>query len=141
MLYLDSLIEDGIQVDAIITDPSYLISRKSVMLIIHLIKKNIQQNMENIKQILVNGRKELNLLELLDKFFKLLKDGGTLLMFYDVWKIQEQEAAEEYKFKQARLCEWVKTNPTTNSKLNRERNIDEEYEFNNRALINNEDEK
>ena len=63
-------------------------------------------------------------MELLEKFiseyYKKLKKGGTLIMFFDLWKIGElKEILERNKFKQIRFIEWIKTNPQPrNSKVN-----------------------
>ena len=63
-------------------------------------------------------------LEMLDEFIKefyeKLKDGGTLIMFFDIWKITNlKELFEKHKFKQIRYIEWIKTNPQPlNSKTN-----------------------
>jgi site-specific DNA-methyltransferase (adenine-specific) len=63
-------------------------------------------------------------MELLDKFigeyYKKLKNGGTLIMFFDLWKISLlKEIMEKYKFKQIRFIEWIKTNPQPlNSSVN-----------------------
>ena len=60
----------------------------------------------------------------LEKFVKLyfdkLKNGGTLIIFFDLWKIETLKTIlEKYKFKQIRLIEWIKTNPQPlNSKIN-----------------------
>ena len=55
-------------------------------------------------------------MELLDKFvgeyYKKLRKGGTLILFFDIWKITPlKEIMEKYKFKQLRFVEWIKTNP------------------------------
>jgi len=55
-------------------------------------------------------------MEMLDGFigeyYKKLRKGGTLIMFFDIWKIGElKEIMESYKFKQIRFIEWIKTNP------------------------------
>ena len=56
--------------------------------------------------------KELNILKLLTGLYRVLRDGGTLIMFYDLWKITTlKEYLEETKFKQIRFIEWIKTNP------------------------------
>jgi site-specific DNA-methyltransferase (adenine-specific) len=49
-----------------------------------------------------------------------LKSGGTIVIFYDVWKCSNlKKVAESYGFKQPRICQWVKTNPVPiNSKKN-----------------------
>lgn len=50
----------------------------------------------------------------------MLKCGGTLICFYDLWKITTlKDYFESAKFKQIRFIEWVKTNPVPiNSKIN-----------------------
>jgi site-specific DNA-methyltransferase (adenine-specific) len=54
------------------------------------------------------------------EYYKKLKKGGTLIMFFDLWKITELKyLLEKYKFKQIRFIEWIKTNPQPrNSKVN-----------------------
>lgn len=54
------------------------------------------------------------------EYYKKLKKGGTLIMFFDLWKITTlKELLEKYKFKQLRFIEWIKTNPQPrNSKVN-----------------------
>lgn len=52
--------------------------------------------------------------------YRILKKGGTLITFYDLWKISYlKEYMENAKFKQIRFIEWLKTNPVPlNSKIN-----------------------
>ena len=63
-------------------------------------------------------------LEILEKFIKefydKLKNGGTLIIFFDLWKITIlKNFMEKYNFKQIRFIEWIKTNPQPlNSKIN-----------------------
>jgi len=63
-------------------------------------------------------------MDILEKFiseyYKKLKKGGTLIIFFDLWKISYlKELMEKYKFKQIRFIEWIKTNPQPrNSKIN-----------------------
>ena len=63
-------------------------------------------------------------LEILEKFIKefydKLKNGGTLIIFFDLWKITIlKNLMEKYNFKQIRFIEWIKTNPQPlNSKIN-----------------------
>jgi len=54
------------------------------------------------------------------EYYKKLKKGGTLIMFFDLWKITDlKNIMEKYKFKQIRFIEWIKTNPQPrNSKVN-----------------------
>lgn len=60
----------------------------------------------------------------LEKFIEIyylkLRKGGTLIIWFDLWKITIlKELLEKYKFKQIRLIEWIKTNPQPiNSKIN-----------------------
>ena len=63
-------------------------------------------------------------LDILDEYIKLfyekLVDGGTCVIFFDIWKLSYlKEIMEKYKFKQIRFLEWIKTNPQPrNSKIN-----------------------
>lgn len=63
-------------------------------------------------------------IELLEQFiceyYNKLKNGGTLILFFDLWKISYlKEIMEKYKFKQIRMIEWIKTNPQPlNSNVN-----------------------
>jgi site-specific DNA-methyltransferase (adenine-specific) len=63
-------------------------------------------------------------LETLEKFiceyYKKLKKGGTIIIFFDLWKITDlKNLLEKYKFKQIRFIEWIKTNPQPrNSSVN-----------------------
>ena len=58
--------------------------------------------------------------QFISEYYKKLKKGGTLIMFFDLWKITDLKyLLEKYKFKQIRFIEWVKTNPQPrNSKVN-----------------------
>jgi len=55
-------------------------------------------------------------MEILQKFithyFRVLKNGGTVIIFFDIWKITHlKEIMENVGFKQIRFIEWIKTNP------------------------------
>jgi DNA modification methylase len=56
----------------------------------------------------------------ISEYYKKLKKGGTLIIFFDLWKITTlKDLLEKYKFKQIRFIEWIKTNPQPrNSKVN-----------------------
>lgn len=58
--------------------------------------------------------------EVIKECYRILKQGGTLICFYDIWKITTlKEYYDSAKFKQIRLIEWIKTNPVPlNSKTN-----------------------
>lgn len=55
----------------------------------------------------------LELLEtFIEHYFRVLKDGGTVIVFFDIWKITPlKEIMERVGFKQIRFIEWIKTNP------------------------------
>ena len=52
--------------------------------------------------------------------YRILKKSGTLICFYDLWKITTlKDYFEKANFKQLRFIEWIKTNPVPlNSKTN-----------------------
>ncbi len=58
--------------------------------------------------------------EFIKIFYQKLKNGGTMIIFFDLWKIESLKTIlEKYKFKQIRFIEWIKTNPQPlNSKIN-----------------------
>ena len=61
-----------------------------------------------------------SLAKFISEYYKKLRNGGTLIMFFDLWKISIlKELLEKSKFKQIRFIEWIKTNPQPlNSKVN-----------------------
>jgi site-specific DNA-methyltransferase (adenine-specific) len=109
-------------VDLILIDPPYQISRSSGFTnyskdVNHEIKSkygNLSIDFGDWDKI------ELNWNFLFSEYKRVLRKGGTLIIFYDIWKSTElKEFAEKYKFKQPRVGAWVKTNPVpVNSKLN-----------------------
>ena len=58
--------------------------------------------------------------EVIKESYRVLRKGGTLICFYDLWKITKlKEYFDNAKFKQLRFIEWQKTNPVPiNSKVN-----------------------
>jgi DNA modification methylase len=56
----------------------------------------------------------------ISEFYRILKKGGTAIIFYDLWKITYLANMLEYfDFRQLRFIEWIKTNPVPlNSKVN-----------------------
>ena len=56
----------------------------------------------------------------ISEYYRKLKKGGTLIIFFDLWKISMlKDLLEKHKFKQIRFIEWIKTNPQPrNSKVN-----------------------
>ena len=48
----------------------------------------------------------------LKEAYRVLRKGGTLICFFDLWKLTPlKEEMESNRFKQLRFLEWVKTNP------------------------------
>ena len=56
----------------------------------------------------------------ISEIYRVLKKGGSLICFYDIWKLtQLRKYFDDAEFKQIRLIEWLKTNPVPlNSKTN-----------------------
>ena len=102
-------------INLILTDPPFNISRKS----------NYHKHSNNIKfnKISIDfgyWDKDIDFDILFEHYYRVLKPGGTLILFYDIWKCNIiKEIASKYKFKQHRICQWVKSNPVPiNSKKN-----------------------
>ena len=102
-------------VDLILTDPPYIISKKSNF-------KNSDNKKFNKHDIDfgVWDKEDFNIDKLMKEYFRILKKGGYLIIFYDIWKCNDIKISGELVgFKQPRVCSWVKTNPTPiNSKIN-----------------------
>lgn len=62
----------------------------------------------------------IGLEEVFKEGYRILRDGGTMICFYDIWKIETiKKYYDNNKFKQIRFIEWLKTNPVPiNSKIN-----------------------
>lgn len=58
--------------------------------------------------------------DVIQECYRVLKDGGTIICFCDVWKTTTLKGYfDQAKFKQIRFIEWLKTNPVPiNSKVN-----------------------
>jgi len=57
---------------------------------------------------------------IIQQYYNKLKKSGTLIIWFDIWKITPlKELMEKVGFKQIRFIEWIKTNPQPiNSKIN-----------------------
>lgn len=68
----------------------------------------------------MNDNSQLEFDYLFKELYRVFKDGGTPISFFDLWKLTPlRQRLEEAKFKQICFIEWVKTNPVPiNSKIN-----------------------
>ena len=117
-LELLSTIENN-SVHLVLTDPPYIISRKS--------------GMQSYKDSLEKGGKEDekfgkkyaittefgewdssftidDLEKTINEFYRILRPGGSCIIFFDVWKIETLTNLLS-KFSKHRFVEWIKTNP------------------------------
>ncbi len=95
--------------DLILTDPPYAISKKTGFQSI---------GKKSVKRFAVSmdfgewDQTEINLNEFANLSYLALRDGGTIICFYDLWKITKlEEAFKKAGFKMLRLIIWEKTNP------------------------------
>jgi len=108
-------------VDLILTDPPYLISRESNF---KKVSKHTPEDLKTKYNISIDfgewDNTDLDWSLLFKEYSRILKKGGTLIMFWDIWKATTiKSLADSVKFKQSRIGAWIKTNPVPiNSKLN-----------------------
>lgn len=95
-------------IDFIIADPPYLISDKKDY------KKKIKSNLDFYKGDKAHWDHGSEIIyECMPEFKRILKRGGSMIIWYDFFKMQGiKEYAEYLKLTQPRLCVWEKTNPT-----------------------------
>lgn len=110
-------------IDLILTDPPYLISKKSGFNSGGAWNNAEDKRLQKTPPKTDFGewdKKEIDFYTVFKEFYRVLKPSGTLICFFDIWKMQYlKQIAEENKFKQLRLIRWDKTNPVpVNSKLN-----------------------
>ncbi len=109
-------------VDLIHTDPPYIISRKTGF-------GSIGE--KGVKRFAVSmdfgewdnedvERHEEMMKSVIKEYYRVIKQGGTCIIWYDLFKIESlKKYLEDAGFKQIRFIEWVKTNPVPlNSKRN-----------------------
>ena len=109
-------------VELILIDPPYSISKESNF---RKYTKNANKDViTKFSNIRTNfGEWDNVILDwnlLFSEFYRILKKGGTIIIFYDIWKLDDiKRHADKYKLKQPRICTWIKTNPVPiNSKHN-----------------------
>ena len=104
-------------VDLILTDPPYTISKKTGF---QQLGKNSVERFAVSMDFGDWDHSRIDLNALAKQAYRTLRKGGTIIVFYDLWKITLlAEALSTAGFKQLRLIEWKKTNPVPlNSKRN-----------------------
>jgi DNA modification methylase len=108
-------------VDLILTDPPYNISRSSNFDKVSDTASDFMKTKYSKHSIdFGDWDTTLDLDKLFEEYYRVLKKGGTLIIFFDVWKSNQlKEMAQKWKFKQPRVGMWLKNNPTPiNSKSN-----------------------
>lgn len=112
-------------IDLVLTDPPYEISRSS-----GFVDSKGPKTIERFKVSYEFGEwdeQKIDLLPFITEIYRVLKPGGTCIVFYDLWKLSYLKGMmADSKFKQIRLIEWIKTNPVpVNSKVNYLHNVRE----------------
>ena len=113
---------DSKSVDLILVDPPYLISKSSGFS--NISDTTSKEMATKYGKVSIDfgewDKGELDWNLLFKEYYRILKDSGTLIIFYDIWKSNDiKSMADKYKFKQPRVGQWQKTNPVPiNSKLN-----------------------
>lgn len=100
----------------ILTDPPYLISKETGF-------SSVKDGVERFAVTMDFGdwdKNDLNLTLMCKLFYDSLQKSGTVIIFFDIWKISYlKEAMETAGFRMIRLIVWDKSNPVPlNSKCN-----------------------
>lgn len=106
-------------VDLILIDPPYEISRPTNF----QSGKETGRDVDRFRISMDFGEWDKNFSGLdmvIKEGYQLLREGGTFISFYDLWKIETlKNLFEKNGYKQVRFIEWLKTNPVPiNSKIN-----------------------
>ncbi len=111
--YLKSITSESI--DLVLIDPPYEISRDSGF------QSSSVGKYKSHSISFGEWDYEFTIMEdVVKEAYRVLRKGGTLFCFYDLWKLTTLKGYfETAKFKQLRYVEWIKTNPVPiNSKTN-----------------------
>lgn len=107
-------------IDLVLIDPPYEVSRETGFK--NGAKKGDDTDRFRISMNFGDWDNEgtVNLDKVLEECFRVLRKGGTIVCFYDLWKLTLlRNWMYEAGFKQIRFIEWLKTNPVPlNSKRN-----------------------
>ncbi len=112
-------------VDLVLTDPPYIISRESGMN--NLFNSEDKSKAKYGDKFAIqtdygdwDSKFTLDILnEFIQEYYRVLKPGGTCIIFFDLWKIESlKKLLKDSKFYKLRFIEWIKTNPVPiNSKI------------------------
>ena len=95
-------------VDLVLTDPPYDISKDTGF-------KNVKNGVKRFAVSMDFGEWDHEVVDLektIGEFYRVLKKGGTAIIWYDLWKITDiQKMMIGVGFKQLRVIEWIKDNP------------------------------
>ena len=106
-------------IDLVLTDPPYAISKETNF----SSGKETGRDVDRFRMSYEFGQWDTVDLEyfksVFTETFRVMKTGGTLICFYDIWKLESLKTVlESVGFKMFRFIEWVKTNPVPiNSKI------------------------
>ncbi len=104
--FMDSL--PAASVDLILTDPPYNISKKTGFSSVVNGEKKFAVSMDFGPW----DETEVNLEDMSKVFYRAIRRGGTVIVWYDIWKIGRlKDAMECAGFKMMRQIIWQKTNP------------------------------
>ena len=96
-------------IDLILTDPPYTITKQTGF------ESGNNPDYDRLKISTQFGEWDNVIIDydnMFKEFYRVLKKGGTAIIFYDLWKISYiYESSIQHKFKQQRFIEWIKTNP------------------------------
>lgn len=106
-------------IDLVLIDPPYEVSRKTNF----RAGKAKNKDLDKLRISMDFGGWDYHfshMEEVIRECYRVLKQGGTIICFYDLWKITTlKEYMEKADFKQLRFIEWIKSNPVPiNSKVN-----------------------
>lgn len=105
-------------VDLVLTDPPYIISKKTGM--DALFNKEDKSDAKYGKKYAIqtdygtwDSQFTIDTLDtFIGEFYRVLKKGGSCIIFFDLWKIETlSNLLTKHKFGKLRFIEWVKTNP------------------------------
>ena len=104
--FLQSLEKNS--VDLVLTDPPYAVSRKTGF-------SSVKNGVQRFAVSMDFGEwdhQQIDLAALAEETYRVLRRGGTAIVWYDLWKISHlYDALEDAGFKMLRLIVWNKTNP------------------------------